>query len=399
MTDKSNVIRKYDYEKYKLLIPFSEVLGKRRKQFVFSELEKMHPCFSDEFAFDSEVKAFRKNGLESEVLVMNKYKLAEYEGLRRFSGSGFFIEDESKIYGKLKRKRYFVNAKWKATLWGVIFCIFLAATGAAGGAFASSKSYEIKSEALEEPEIIVEKSINYTPVEIIFLDAVAEANGKIKSFEWKLNGYNLNLSASVKGVFPEKFGDGVTDTVIYDNGIPLLNVSYQARLNPPKLPAQPHPQAAAALPATDKDFNKLLRTIITDTGCVLREEKTSPYHIEFMCTKNSDKERLFEKLTDAISKHNKAVTFACLKQTGEFELFAGLTIETVPVKGFDLKLISRNLPLFTPEKISLIPAAPAAPVPSVASTKSSPRKIGEIKRPENTKIFYINAQGKLEVSQ
>ena len=62
MSLKNNVIKKQDYERYEIVVPFSSLLGRRRKSFFSSELEKRHPCFSDEFAFDSNIKKIgRKN--------------------------------------------------------------------------------------------------------------------------------------------------------------------------------------------------------------------------------------------------------------------------------------------------------------------------------------------------
>ena len=50
------IIQKKDFESYEIILPFSAIAGKRRRQYLCSELEKMHPCFSDEFAFDNAVK-------------------------------------------------------------------------------------------------------------------------------------------------------------------------------------------------------------------------------------------------------------------------------------------------------------------------------------------------------
>ena len=57
---RNNLLRKRDFEKYEIEIPFIYALGKRRVKFLSSELEKMHPCFSDEFAFDSNIKKQKK---------------------------------------------------------------------------------------------------------------------------------------------------------------------------------------------------------------------------------------------------------------------------------------------------------------------------------------------------
>ena len=86
------VIRKDDLERYEIVVPFLNIAGRRRKQFLCSELEKLHPCFSDEFAFDSVIKKVCKKGLCEDVFVMNKYRLAEYERKRHFS-----LQKESRL--------------------------------------------------------------------------------------------------------------------------------------------------------------------------------------------------------------------------------------------------------------------------------------------------------------
>ena len=95
MSLKNNVIKRRDFERYEIIVPFSSLVGRRRKSFLSSELEKRHPCFSDEFAFDSGIKKISKKGMLADVLVVNKYKLAEYEQRRKFSGRGFFLERDS----------------------------------------------------------------------------------------------------------------------------------------------------------------------------------------------------------------------------------------------------------------------------------------------------------------
>ena len=49
MYGKNCAVKKSDYENYSINLPFKFLLGKRRKKFIFKELEKLHPCFSDEY--------------------------------------------------------------------------------------------------------------------------------------------------------------------------------------------------------------------------------------------------------------------------------------------------------------------------------------------------------------
>ena len=135
---KSNVIKKNDFEKYELEIPFISMAGKKHRQFVCSELEKRHPCFSDEFAFDSVVKRISRKGLSEDVYVVNKYKLAEYENRRSFPGIGFYLEN-------LKhRHRLFIERKWKLTFWSLIAALSIGLSGGLAGKVAGDKSLKTK---------------------------------------------------------------------------------------------------------------------------------------------------------------------------------------------------------------------------------------------------------------
>ena len=44
-----------DYDVYALHLPVSVLFGKKRERFLVTELGKRHPCFSDEFCFDSKL--------------------------------------------------------------------------------------------------------------------------------------------------------------------------------------------------------------------------------------------------------------------------------------------------------------------------------------------------------
>ena len=72
------VVKESDYETYWINIPFRCFLGKQKNKYLYGELEKRHPCFSDDYFFCS--KIFLKNRkLKSKVFVMEKMKIAEYK--------------------------------------------------------------------------------------------------------------------------------------------------------------------------------------------------------------------------------------------------------------------------------------------------------------------------------
>ena len=66
---EKSMLKKKDFECYNVLLPFSTIAGKRRRRYLCSELEKRHPCFSDEFAYDLVLKRLCRKGIQTEVYV------------------------------------------------------------------------------------------------------------------------------------------------------------------------------------------------------------------------------------------------------------------------------------------------------------------------------------------
>lgn len=404
---KNNVIKKQDIERYEILLPFSALSGKRKKKFLCSELEKMHPCFSDEFAYDCSLRGVRKGGFCEDVFVINKFKLAEYEGSRQFSGSGLFIEDKN-------YHRFFIDKKWKGIFWGILGCLIVGLAGSLSGVLAARAAKNGLQTLNTQKEFLrgdsemfsgVEASNILTcPIEISFFEKIEKAGGKISLFEWKIDGVTQRLNASVQGIYPETFSDSDNEAsvgpVIYINGNPKMNVSYERRLIQAVSKLQ---QNISLIEAAE--FYKNVRKTLSETGAILREEKISPYHIEFICGKDSEKEKLFSTLSQIISISKHSVTSLSIQSSGLNELSIGLSVERIPIlnSGFDLKLIAQYVSLFSEDEIKS--GVRQSEIKRAASgTKRENQiirqKIGEIKKSDNTKIvFYKNAEGKMEVER
>lgn len=408
---KTNVLRKNDFEKYEVLLPFSAALGKRRKQYLYSELEKMHPCFSDEFCFDAAVRKIGKKGISADVLVMSKRKLAEYEGKRKLSGTGFFVE-------KLKH-RFFVNSRFRLTGLGVITCVLIGLTGlSCGKAFAGiegkvSLTDEFSTSEnipVSAPEIsaAADSSVCY-----LFFDVLKESDGRISFFEWKLDGFTEKLSARLRGIYPEdltalKDFTARTQTeefVSYENGLPLMKVFYSQKLSSFKR----NEEKSSNDILTDKnlenaDFNKKLRKTILLNNAVLTEEKAPPYHITFTCSFDTENKKLFKEIADIITLEKRKIIEVTVDCSGDGKTCVGITIEPEQQKvitGFDLSLLYENLNFFeiknnkkTPDRSTAVKKKASDPVQ--VQNKLN-RKIGEIKSADNTTIvFYKNEKGKIE---
>ena len=117
---------------------------------------------------------------------------------------------------------------------------------------------------------------------------------------------------------------------------------------------------------------------------VLKEEKTSPYHLEFSCNcrtgKTENTGRLFKELARQISWNGQIVTNLSVsgRSSGkaDLELQTALTIEDLPMEGFDLTLLAENLTLFTGKEIKQEVMLAENEKPSTDFMK----KIGEIKK-------------------
>ncbi len=84
---KCNVVNKKDYELYLMNVPMT-LFGKKRRQYIKRELEKVHPCFSEQFSFDSK-RCIRKGKVQTLIAVMDKVKVLEY---KRNRSSGLHLE-------------------------------------------------------------------------------------------------------------------------------------------------------------------------------------------------------------------------------------------------------------------------------------------------------------------
>lgn len=410
MTDKTNVITKNDFEKYEILVPFLSATGKRKKQFLCQELEKRHPCFSDEFAFDSSLRSIKKKGVYEDVLVINKYKLAEYEGKRRFAGWGFLMP------GQKNQHRYFMDAKWKVLKYLMIFIsVFVMALlifemssyvlrreGFISGDLVSGRGNAEQNEldmvsGAGGIEDVSESEVYFNSSDAVFFEVVNQSDGNIISFEWNMDGYSKRLSSIVKGVFPENFTSlpGVEnyDRVVYENGVPRMTVTCRQKIIP--LSDELSNKKKSVL--ENKDFNKLLRDTLSEYGAVLKEENAPPYHIEFTFQKGTKSEKLFEKLAAIITEDNRTVTAVNLSQSVVGEFRAGLSIEVISLEGFDLNLISKNLRLFFDDGIKATLVENNRVVKNIPVASLPYKKLGQIKKDDNTTVVYFkNQEGKMQ---
>ena len=174
----------YDY--YSFSFPINALGRIAKNKYICSELEKLHPCFSDDCCFDSRIK-LGKHGLKADVVVMQKYKLAEFKNQRK--QKAVYIDE-------LKNKPLFV-CKNKGRYYVLVAIMMLVLLG--GGFFVNNTDKKAIPYVVDEVEkdiddntLIYEKDA-FSSLKQLFEEILSE-NGKITSFSWKLNGFSENFS-------------------------------------------------------------------------------------------------------------------------------------------------------------------------------------------------------------
>lgn len=401
------VIKKNDYEKYQLVLPYSCLAGRKRQLFIYSELEKLHPCFSDEFSFDTKLKSFSKKGISSEVMVIHKYKLAEYEARRvssekmidRACGTGFLAES-------CKRQRFFVDKKVKRRLClglSLILLFFLFTSLVIGTKIEKGnegESFSLSAAASDTDvyeDFVEESGEELTALGQSFFADVKGAGGRILSFHWSFDGFTEELSARVKGVYPEDFTGVGAMSVNYEKAVPLLQVS-GSRKN--------HFYKLQNISATSDGLYQKLRKILADNEALILEEKLNPYKITFSC-KRELMQNIFFALDEAFNQSERLISLVDIKtkEDGFFDIEIGALTAACKDKVkvgevISLNVLAENWESFgenlliksssVKENKNLIPK-------NLPQKKTDGVKIGEIKSSEGKIIsFYKSSDGKIK---
>ena len=236
-----NTLKKEDYELYKIHFPVKMLLERKRNSFFYSELEKRHPCFSSLCAFDYKIKLGRK-GLESDVIVMNRLKLAE---VKKHTGFRGILIPEAK-------KRFFISRKYKRVIVFLMLLFFSMLFIFCSLLFRENSSDSVLMDSEIENSVIPEnqnsdleniESVNeYVNLEKEFFDVVNLSGGKIDSFKWKLSDEYESVNASVENIYPEELDKINSDylsksKIIYKASVPFFSFEANKKLPVPVKPS------------------------------------------------------------------------------------------------------------------------------------------------------------------
>lgn len=375
---KKNVLEK-DYERYFFPIPVNKVFGKGRNRFIFSELEKRHPCFSDEYCFDVDLKVQNRN-LISDVIVIKKKTLAEY--LQDY-GNGLYFSD-------CKKKRF--RNKGNKYIFFILSVLIIT------GIFLLSAN---KKTEIEIAEVDMEPSIDLIPESTAIqerkyqdlLRVVKEEQGKITCFNWKTDGINSTCKVFIESVFPEKiknaWREGELSSITYSDGIPSYSFTVMEKV----LSVNDFDIHNSQLNISEK-----LRTFVLNQKLNLQEEMIFPYSIKFEGKVDKD---FFEKLTTILKENDCFISgftldFRNALNTSDASVEISLGQETGFEKGFNSECVCEYFEVFGQREKKQYKTVVTKQSSNKGRIPENYTKIGEVRYENGTKmIFYKNEMGKL----
>ena len=347
MKKKDCVVRKNDYERYSFVVPFGCLFGKKRDKYIFKELEKLHPCFSDDCCFDSKI-VFKKRNFFANVLVMDKLKFSEYK--YENPRAALRIEEDGKRKVVFERKKWGWFVEFLVSLF-FAFCVFGVGTknvrlraledAAANAGVVSVQNVLGGAGAVSSTEAFAELTrVGFVCVE--FVEKIFLLDGAISSFLWEcdfgvngsgemvLNVGNVfeKLNLMIEGVFPEELSFDKTEVLInainYENNRPKLNVSCSEKVIPFETES-----------VSKNDFMKSvssMRSFLLKNSVILEEGKDSCFYrvqvsfhncADFFCGVAEIVER--EKFVISRFQINKSDFFDV-----QFEILKNKTVAKVP---------------------------------------------------------------------
>lgn len=381
---KKNIILRKDYDFYTIHLPFFIFLKRQKNQFINAQLEKLHPCYSDEFCFKSNLK-FDKKGFKTDVIVMNKFLLAEYKN--RFPNKKLFLEGLRKTYQNYEiKKNYFFIGIVVLILFGMFFLLKTKI---------EKKSVEIDVPKMEENQHFEIESKDYLN-DLFYL--ILKNNGKIQNFNYSQKKSLKNISTQIYYVYPEIFDNfcenSQISTVTYENKIPFFSFNF----------SQKKSIQSKEINSNFEKSLKNLREILFLENCNLISEKD--FLFIFKISSKTETFKILEKINQLLEKSDICIS----KFDFQIENDENCKIELKIEKdfsfndGLNLSLIVQNKNLFNFSQKKSIQKNHSSSktknlkkitISKITENKNA-KKLGEISKKDGTKIiFYKTQEGKI----
>lgn len=382
-----NVLEK-DYEKYSIPIGIPYLFSKSKTKYLYAELEKRHPRFSDDFYYFSKNK-ISKQGLISDVFVIEKSILGKYKSK---CNRGNVIIAGNKICENVQKKKNLI-----ILLCTVFFIVTILSI------FYLIKNHNKTENVLINEEIdnievgkkLLYKDFNKNSLSTL-LNIVKNNNGIIKNLFWNINFSGETIAASIENVYPEEFEKIINNinikTIKYINDKPYYDISINNSFvldNCVNCNLSPLSREAIR-----KSFdNERIR---------LLEEQSNPYKLIFELNVEEDlsKSNELNELCSLLKHENINVCSINISQTNYksknnlLKIVLGLNNNS----GYEnncFDIVSKNLKLFCNTK----PIQKTVPklIQREVIDKTSHKILGEVIYKSGKKvIFFKNNLGKIE---
>lgn len=251
-----------DYDFYTIPFPARAFFKSQRKRYIFSQLEKLHPCFSDDCSFDTHFR-IEKSGLKADIVVMQKYRLAEYKA------------NKSRLFFKeLKHHEFFQERKRRYLFWilaALIFPLFFL--------LPVNKEKPVQILPAENPHLPDTVPNEEPPLILQLLPLISSHAASLSDFSWSFDGYIESASMYLKGVFPEElqaFPSLSFSPVTFQGQSPLMTITFSRSSRGQASISQPGHHLNPAS----------LRQIILQNNLVLIEESVRPASIKLQVENN-----------------------------------------------------------------------------------------------------------------
>lgn len=378
----------YDY--YSIPFPVKSVGRIQKNKYLCSQLEKLHPCFSDDCCFDSRLK-LSAHGLQADVVVMQKFRLAEYKSQNHHKP--IYIEE-------LKQIPFFRDYKIKTGI--VIAAGVLALAAVFIGVFFKYRKEQVDEQTatVSVPADFYESSVTTTESDSFFeiktfFETVALNNGKISDFSWKLNGFSQDYNITLKNIFPEQLLNVLpqitVSSVTYDKKVPLMSAQIKGSVNGSVILADD------VVPVSE--ISSSYREFLFQKNITIIEETVQPHGIKARLPYDIS---LFKVLLEYFAQEELPLTSLSINVSKDgFLVFAGISKTRIKDQREFYECLLENAQVFFVQGESSLDDASALQK-SLHKTvaKSSPGKgtvIGKILRTDGTAVeFYKDENGRIK---
>lgn len=281
---KAYGLRREDYEFYKINLPVSVFLKRDCKRFVYSELGKLHPCFSEDWTFDSKV-LLGKKGLEANVIVLEKKRLAEFRVNNPFKA--LKLEDGTS-------QSFFIPSKLKVLVTAAV-CLAVLVIFVFVFSAGKNKTKQVQTEKnVEIKKLEISNEVNSEEMKIQRINEQLEKLGElvnkrqayIRYFMWQSSAANENIRLIIKGVFPEELENYGLDefkliSIAYEGNVPLLQINAEAKKSAVRDISSYKNTEQSVSESNTKYPRGEVRELVQTMGGTVQEESVEPYRLHF----------------------------------------------------------------------------------------------------------------------